>query len=144
VSKIIRDVCITFTHLVCIGLDGCNNLHVSLQRILQWWTHFVVIEEGVHMTPQSLRWAPQKLVGVWLHHSPMLALVHHRSNSAAPEFLQMVAHNFCCALPSWAMEEPSPIILLLYFFFAGTRSSSSNQSSSPQEKVLTFLPKGAN
>jgi hypothetical protein len=60
----------------------------------------------------------------------MLALVHHRSNSAAPEFLQMVAHNFCCALPCWAMGEPSPIILLLYFF-ADTRSPSSNQSSSP-------------
>jgi hypothetical protein len=78
------------------------------------------------------------MVGVWLHHSPMLALVHHRSNLAAPEFLQMVAHNFCCALPSWAMGEP------FIFFFAGTRSPSSNQSSSPQEKVLTFLPKGAN
>jgi hypothetical protein len=103
-----------------------------------------VVEEGVHMAPQRLRWAPQKLVGVWLHHSPMLAFVHRRSNSLAPEFLQMVAHNFCCALPSWAMGEPSPIILLLYFFFAGTRSPSSNQSSSPQEKDLTFFPKGEN
>jgi hypothetical protein len=27
VSKLISDVCISFTHLVCIGLDGCNNLH---------------------------------------------------------------------------------------------------------------------
>jgi hypothetical protein len=48
----------------------------------------------VHMAPQRLRWAPQNLVGAWLHHSPMFALVHHLSNSAAPEFLQMVAHNF--------------------------------------------------
>jgi hypothetical protein len=39
------------------------------------------------MAPQRLRWAPQNLVGAWLHHSPMLALVHHRSNSAAPGFL---------------------------------------------------------
>jgi hypothetical protein len=44
----------------------------------------------VQMAPQRLRWALQNLVGVWLHHSPMLALVHHRSNSAAPGFL----HNF--------------------------------------------------
>jgi hypothetical protein len=36
----------------------------------------------------------RKMVGAWLHHSPMLALVHHRNNSAAPEFLQMVAPNF--------------------------------------------------
>jgi hypothetical protein len=57
-------------------------------------TLFVVVKEDVHLAPQRLRWAPQNLVGVWLHHSPMLALVHHRSNSAVPEFLQMVAHNF--------------------------------------------------
>jgi hypothetical protein len=38
------------------------------------------------------------LWGVWLHHSPMLALVHHRGNSAAPEFLKMVAHNFLAHL----------------------------------------------
>jgi hypothetical protein len=60
--------------------------------------HFVVVEEDVHMAPQRLRWAPQNLVGIWLHHSPMLALVHHRSNLAAPEFLQMVAHNFAAHL----------------------------------------------
>jgi hypothetical protein len=35
-----------------------------LQRILQRWPHFVVVEEGVHMAPQSLHWAPQNLVGV--------------------------------------------------------------------------------
>lgn len=34
-----------------------------LQRILQWWPHFVVVEEGVHMAPQRLRWAPQKWWG---------------------------------------------------------------------------------
>jgi hypothetical protein len=28
-SKLISDVCISFTHLVCIGLDGCDILHVS-------------------------------------------------------------------------------------------------------------------
>jgi hypothetical protein len=50
------------------------------------------------MAPQRLRGAPQNLVGAWLHHSPMLALVHHRSNSAALEFLQMVAHNFVAHL----------------------------------------------
>jgi hypothetical protein len=77
------------------------------------------------MAPQRLRWAPQNLVGVWLHHSPMLALVNHRSNSAVPEFLQMVA-------------EPSSFI----FFFAGSSSPSSNQSSFPSRKVLIFHPEG--
>jgi hypothetical protein len=28
-SKLISDVCISFIHLVCIGLDGCDILHVS-------------------------------------------------------------------------------------------------------------------
>jgi hypothetical protein len=61
-------------------------------------TLFVVVEEDVHMAPQRLRWIPQNLVGAWLHHSPMLALVHHRSNSAEPRFLQMVGHNFVAHL----------------------------------------------
>jgi hypothetical protein len=68
-----------------------------LQCILQWWPHFVVVEEGVHMAPQRLRWAPQNGGGMAAP-LPMLALVHHRSNSAAPGFLQMVAHNFVAHL----------------------------------------------
>jgi hypothetical protein len=67
----------------------------------------------VHMAPQRLRWVPQNLVGAWLHHSPMLALVHHRSNSAAPEFLQMVAHNFVAHL----LLVPRIILLLQFFLF---------------------------
>jgi hypothetical protein len=81
------------------------------------------VEEDVHMASQRLLWAPQNLVGVWLHHSPMLALVHHHSNLAALEFFQMVAHNFCCALPSWVVGEPSPIILPLLFFLRGHKKS---------------------
>jgi hypothetical protein len=92
-SKLISNVCISFTHLGCIGLDGCDILHVS-RSVPSNDGHTVVVEEDMHMAPQRLRWAPQNFVGAWLHHSPMLALVHHRSNSAAPEFLQMVAHNF--------------------------------------------------
>jgi hypothetical protein len=55
------------------------------------------------------------MVGVWLHHSPMLALVHHRSNSAAPGFLPMVGHNFVVhlILGSW---KKLLLILLFYFF----------------------------
>jgi hypothetical protein len=98
----------------------------------------------VHMAPQRLRWAPQNLVGAWLHLSPMLALVHHRSNSAASGFLPMVGHNFVVHL----LLGPWKNLLLrsfsFIFFFSATRSPSSNQSSSPQEKVLTLLPKGAN
>jgi hypothetical protein len=50
------------------------------------------------MAPQRLHWGTAKLVGAWLHHSPMLALAHRCSNSAAPGFLQMVAHNFVAHL----------------------------------------------
>jgi hypothetical protein len=57
-----------------------------------------VVEEGVHIAPQRLRWVPQNLVGSWLHHSPMFALVHHRSILAALEFIKMVAHNFVAHL----------------------------------------------
>jgi hypothetical protein len=90
-----------------------------------------VVEEIVHKAPQRLRWAPHNLVGAWLHHSPMLALVDHRSNLAASEFLHTVAHSFVVHLPSCAEEGPSSTILPLLFFLASTRSPSSNQSSFP-------------
>jgi hypothetical protein len=100
-SKLISDVCISFTHSGCIGLDSCDISHVSRSVSSIDGHIFVVVEEGVHMAPQRLRWALQNLVGAWLHHSPMLALVHHRSNSAVPEFLQMVAQNFVAHLLLW-------------------------------------------
>jgi hypothetical protein len=78
-------------------LDGCDILHVSCS-VSSNDGHFVVVEEYVHIAPQRLHWAPQNLVGAWLHHSPKLALVHNRNNLAAPEFLQMVAHNFVAHL----------------------------------------------
>jgi hypothetical protein len=39
-------------------LDGCNNLHVSCS-VSSNGGHFVVVDEGVHMAPQRLCWAPQ-------------------------------------------------------------------------------------
>jgi hypothetical protein len=65
-----------------------------LPYTLQWWPHFVMVDKGVHIVLQRPRLVPQNLVGAWLHHSPILALVHHCSISAAPEFLHKVAHNF--------------------------------------------------
>jgi hypothetical protein len=88
-------------------LDGCDIFHVT-RSVSSNDGLFVVVEEGVHMAPQRLRWIPQNLVGAWLHHSPMLALVHHRSNLAAPEFLQMAAHNFVVHL----LLGPQKILLL--------------------------------
>jgi hypothetical protein len=79
-------------------LDGCDILHVSHSVSSNDGHTMLWFEEDVHMAPQRLRWAPQNLVGAWLHHAPMLALVHHCSNSAAPEFLQIVAPNFVAHL----------------------------------------------
>jgi hypothetical protein len=90
-------------------------------------TLFVVVEEDVHMAPQRLCWAPQNLVGVWLCHSPMLALVHHRSNSVAPEFLQILLCTSFLGRGRTFSYNPSSFI----FFFAGTSSPSSNRSSFP-------------
>jgi hypothetical protein len=86
----------------------------------------------------------RKIGGAWLHHSPMLALVHHRSNSTAPEFLQMVAHNFVVHLLSCVVEELSPTILLFYFSSSAQEVLPLTNLSSPKEKVLTFLLKGLN
>jgi hypothetical protein len=86
------------------------------------------------MTPQRLRWAPQNFMGGMAASLPMLALVHHRSNLAAPEFLQMVAHNLLrtsfLGRGRTFSYNPSSFI----FFFCGTRSPSSNQSSFPSRK----------
>jgi hypothetical protein len=94
------------------------------------------------MAPQRLRLAPQNFMGAWLHHSPMLALVHHRSNSTVPEFLQwwhiiLLRTSFLGCGKTFSYN-PSSFI----FCFAGTRSPSSNQSSFPQEKVLSSTRKG--
>jgi hypothetical protein len=74
-----------------------------------------VVEEDVHMAPQRLRWVPQNLVGAWLHHSPMLALVHHRSNLTVSGFLQMVAHNFVAHLLLGLWK--NLLLSFLFYFF---------------------------
>jgi hypothetical protein len=48
-----------------------------------------------------------------MHHSPMLALVDHRSNLAASEFLHMVPHNFVMHL----LLVSRKILLLQFFLF---------------------------
>jgi hypothetical protein len=93
-SKLISDVCISSTHLVCIGFDGCDILHVSRNvssndgHILLWLRKACIWLRKGYVGHLKIWW------GAWLHHSPMLALVHHRSNATVPGFLQMVAHNF--------------------------------------------------
>jgi hypothetical protein len=113
------------------------------QCILHWWPHFVVVEEDVHMAPQRLRWALQNLVGAWLHHSPMIALVHHRSNLAAPEFLQIVAHNFVVHLllgrGRTFSYNPSSFI-----FLHRHKKSFLRPIFFPSRKSLIFHPEGAN
>jgi hypothetical protein len=108
-------------------LDGCDILHVLCSVSSNDGHTFVVVEEDVHMAPQRLCWAPQNLVGVWLCHSPMLALVHHRSNSVAPEFLQILLCTSFLGRGRTFSYNPSSFI----FFFAGTSSPSSNRSSFP-------------
>jgi hypothetical protein len=85
------------------------------------------------MALQRLHWAPQNLVGVWLHHSPMLALVHHRGNLTAPEFLQMVAHIFFThfLLGPWEtfFYNPSSFILLAQEVFPLTNLLSLKKKS---------------
>jgi hypothetical protein len=84
--------------LVCIGLDGCNILHVPCSvssnngHILLWLRKVCIWLRKGYVGHRKIWWGP------WLHHSPMLALAHHRSNSAVTGFLQMVAHNFVAHL----------------------------------------------
>jgi hypothetical protein len=84
----------------------------------------------------------------------MLALVHHHSNSATPGFLQMVAHNFVAhlLLELWKnlllhllLELWKNLLLQSFSIFSPAQEVLPlTNLSSPQEKVLTFLMKGAN
>jgi hypothetical protein len=95
------------------------------------------------MALQRLRWALQ-MVGAWLHHSPMLALVHHRSNSAAPEFLKMVAHNFVAHLPLGRGRTFSYNPSSFIFSSPAQEVVPLTNLLSLQEKVSIFHLKGAN
>jgi hypothetical protein len=103
-----------------------------------------VVEEGVHMAPQRLCWAPQKWWGYGCTTPPCLhwyttVVIWRRRNFFKWWHIILLCTFFLGHRRSFSYN-PSP----LFFFFTGTRSPSSNQSSSPQEKVLTLLPKGAN
>jgi hypothetical protein len=110
-----------------------------LQRILQWWPHFVVVEVCIWLrkgyvghrknwwgygctTPPCLHW--YTTVVTW-----------RRRNSSRWCHKILLCTSFLGHRISFSYN---PTLL---FFFTGTRSPSSNQSSFPQEKVLTFLPK---
>jgi hypothetical protein len=75
-------------------------IHPSLSQDLTWSFEASPrkLEENMNENGKTNDFGYRKMVGAWLHHSPMLALVHHRSNSAEPEFLRMVAHNFVAHL----------------------------------------------
>jgi hypothetical protein len=134
-SKLISDVCISFTHLVCIGLDGCDILHVSRGvssndgHILLWFWKMCI-------------WLRKYYVGyhkIWWGHgytTPMLALVHHRSNSVAPEFLQMVAHNLVAHLLLGLRKNFLLQSLLPYFSSPAQEVLPLTNLFYPQEKPL--------
>jgi hypothetical protein len=90
--------------------------YVGYRKI--WWAHGCT-------TPPCLHW--YTTVVTW-----------RRRNSSRWWHINLLCTSFVGHRRSFSYN-PS-----LLFFFVGTRSPSSNQSSSPQEKVLTFLPKGAN
>jgi hypothetical protein len=102
-----------------------------------------VVEEGVHMAPQRLRWAPQKWWGHGCTTPPCLhwyitVVTRRRWDSSKWWHIILLRTSSLGRRRSFSYN-PS-----LLFFFAGTRSPSSNQSFFPSKKVLTFLPKGAN
>jgi hypothetical protein len=115
--------------LVCIGLDGCNNLHVSCSvssndgHILLWLRKVCVWLRKGYVGHRKIWWGMAAPLHPCLHWYITVVTRRRRGSS-----------KFCCAPPSWAVEKPSPIILLFYFFFAGTRGPSLTNLLSPQEK----------
>jgi hypothetical protein len=83
-----------------------------------------------------------KFGGAWLHHSPMLAAVHHRSNSVAPEFLHIILlHTSFLGRGKTFSNNPSSFI---FFSSPAQEVLPLTNLFSPQEKVLIFNPTGEN
>jgi hypothetical protein len=96
------------------------------QRILQWWPHFVMVEEGVHMAPQRLRWAPQNL------HWYTTVVTWRRRNSSKWWHIILLSTSFLGRRRSFSYN-PS-----LYFSSTAQEVLPLTKHLSPQEKVLTL------
>jgi hypothetical protein len=80
--KFICNICIAFTQLSHVGLDGCDILHVSCS-ISSDYGH-ALLWLGVLCIGLSKGYVGHDIIlwGAWLHHSPMLALMALRNNLA--------------------------------------------------------------
>jgi hypothetical protein len=115
VFKLISDICITFTQFSLISLDILHPIAIFCMFLAAYPPngHTLLWLRKMFIRLRKLRSAPHTLVEAWLHHSPMLALVDHRSNLAAAEFLHTVAHNFVVHL----LLVVQKILLLQFFLF---------------------------
>jgi hypothetical protein len=143
VSEHISDVCISFTHLVCIGYDGCNILHVSCSvssndgHILLWLRKVCIWLRKGYIGHRKIWWGHGCTTPPCLHWYTTVVIWRRRNSSNG-------GTQFCCAPPSWAIEDPSPIILLFYFSSPAQEVLPLTNLLSPREKVLIFDPIGAN
>jgi hypothetical protein len=143
VSKLISDVCISFTHLVCIGLNGCNNLHVPHSvssndgHILLWLRKVCIWFRKGYVGHRKILWGHGCTTPPCLHWYTTVT-TRRRRNSSKWWHIILLRTSFLGRGRTFSLN-PS-----LLFFFADTRSPSSNQSSFPSRKVLIFHLIGEN
>jgi hypothetical protein len=132
-SKLKNDACISFTHLVCIGLDGCDILHISrsvssnddhtllrLRKICIWLRKGYVGYRKIwwghgYTTPPCLHWY-------------ITIVTRRRRNSSKWWHIILLRTSFLGCGRTFSYNPSS------FIFFADTRSPFSNQSSFPSKK----------
>jgi hypothetical protein len=127
-SKLISDVCISFTHLVCIGLDGCDILHVSRSvsskdgHTLLWLRKVCIWLRKGYVGHRKIGWGHGCTTPSCLYWY-ITVVTQWRRNSSKWWHITLLRTSFLGR--GRISHNPSSFI----FFFAGTRSPSSNQSS---------------
>jgi hypothetical protein len=129
-SKLISDVCISFTHLVCIGLDGCDILHVSSSvssndgHILLWSRKVCIWLRKGYVGYRKIWWGRGCTTPPCLHWYTTVVTRRCR-NSSKWWHIILLRTSFLGGGRTF-FYNPS-----LLFFFAGTISPSSKQFSFP-------------
>jgi hypothetical protein len=90
-----------------------------------------VVGDIVHRAPQRLHWAPHNLVGVSVHHPPMLAFGALRNNLAEEESRQMVVHSWVVHHPLVRRRIPPLRFFLFYFSSPGQGVPPFNENPKP-------------
>jgi hypothetical protein len=144
VSKHISDVCISFTHLVCIGLDGCNNLHVPCSvssnggHILLWLRKVCIWLRKGYVGHHKIWWGHGCTTPPCLHWYTTVVTRQRRGSSQWWDIILLCTSFLGRGRTFSSSSNP------LFFSSLAQEVLPLTNLLSPQEKVFIFHPIGAN